>query len=225
MATDSPTSYRLLTDAQLKSIDRRKTSLVIIPVLVSTAFNIGVMVLLTSRQAHGVHTALSAWVFIGILFLMIGSLFVPMFIFGRKAELIVLPCPACGEDLSKSVLRVRQTRCCYKCDARVLEGGRSHRAKVYDRFCSYRLTRLLRRCLWLIPAMCVMVLVQSSYAPQMAARAQRDMVVWTILGTIGCTWMYVRTRDRRCMLPMIGVAVAWIALYVSKQQGLLLTSL
>lgn len=225
MTDDCSDQDKLLTDAQVKH-PRRRNLRIMSWVFVVTFF-LGVLDLVImgwwerALEMRGQPTTIVG-VF-GILGAFVSL--APMMIAAWRIDKFRMYCPLCDADITNAEGVVLATRCCNHCQQRIVQGGRTHSAKVYQRYSSYRLTRLLRRCLWVIPAVCMLALVQSSYDPQMAKRVHENLILCSVLGIVGCTWKFARTRDRRCWLPMIGVLIAWIALYVSRQQGLILADL
>ena len=141
MATDNPTSYRLLTAASLNRVIWRQFRIFFLGFLALAALGPGNFALFywCSQRWPATVKQYEAILFgVMIAFALVGAALFLLAIWRSRS--FVLSCPCCGVDVTKTkwVMQTMETRCCPNCWNRILEGGTLRNHDQYNQFCSDR---------------------------------------------------------------------------------------
>ncbi|SIO14388.1 hypothetical protein SAMN05444166_2682 [Singulisphaera sp. GP187] len=123
-------------------------------------------------------------------------------------------CPSCNQDISCRSDRVIATRCCPACGERILEGGRTHSAAVYNRYLTLRSRHFLKYWFWAWPAFGGLVMMWQLF--NRSAFQQCPHCLWTapLIGTAAAGWAWLRTLERR-YIPQLLASVVLLGLGVA----------
>ncbi len=130
-----------------------------------------------------------------------GLLLLPIWMAENACKRYLLICPHCEADVTRSASKLLLTRCCVCCGHAVLDGNQRDHAfcRRYDQF---RWSGELVWWLALWPALAAALFAWHWLNPSALMNCTPMLLLPGLVGGVSGGWAYVRTGDRRYLLPL-----------------------
>lgn len=166
-----------------------------------------VRVPLTSLAARGFGETAGDITEIALILGAIPIFLLPTCLAAQYAQRFKTLCPSCHQDISSCTKRVLSTRCCPACSERILAGGRTHSAAVYERYQALQSRRFLTYWFWAWPALGGMVIAWQLFDRSAFQRCPQCLWISPLIGTATAGWAWLRTFDRRYVTQLLASVV------------------